>query len=346
MTVMTLERDAFLPTIATAYTAVEGYLERLAQPGEGQASSPPVTIQPIDALLVSLLAAYQPGRPHVIDLASEASGGASTVLCRTIPVVHSVGVPRGFSGGWHAVMTGYLRDLHQPLAEVYDFENEEAVLLPANAPGPLLILAAPCADAATAFAGKVARWLASRPQALVLVLDVGETGVCPILAALTGSCIGAPRRLALLRERAPALAGSRLAIVGHRSNDVFEEALFRVGRLFNDHFQYLEMVKRACLSAMDRAPEEDPSLRPGEFGQHTEHSEPDSMRVLRRMLDERTRELQDLRKSMTVRVVTRMHRLVRSLAPRGSPQRWIALKARAGARRVLRARAVSSHSGF
>jgi antitoxin component HigA of HigAB toxin-antitoxin module len=346
MTVMTVEKDTFLPTIATAYAAVDEYLERLAQPGEGLTSPPPVTVQPIDALLISLLAAYQPGRPHVIDLASEVSCGASTVLCRTIPAVRSVGVPRSFSGGWRSVMLHYLRDLEQPLAEVYDFENEEAVLLPANAPGPLLVLTAPRTDAATAFAAKVARWLASRPQALVLVLDVGETGVCPILAALTGLCLGAPRRLALLRERAPALAGSRLAIVGHRSNDALEEALARVGHLFNDHFQYLEMVKRACLSAMDRAPEEDTSLRPGEIGQHTEHSEPDSMRVLRRMLEERTRELQDLRSSMTVRLVTRMHRLVRWLAPPGSPQRWVALKARAGARRMLRGRPVSSHSGF
>jgi hypothetical protein len=343
MPIMEAETSTFLPTITSVYAAVEDYLVYLADAGEGIPSAPPVTVQPIDALLIALMAAYQPGRPHVVDLASEATCGASTVLCSTIPAVHSVAVAHSPPSAWRFAMTRYLRDLHQPLAEILEVEDDvEALRAVAHPQTPLLVLAAPRADAVAVFGAAVERWLAHSSRTLLLVLDVGETGVCPILAALSAGSSG---RLALLRERAPALAGSRLAVVGHHADVVLEQVLFRIGRLFNDHFQYLEMVKRACLSALDRVPEDDPSLRVGEFGQHSEHTEPDSMRVLRRTLEERTGELQELRNSLAVRLVTRMRRMARLLAPPGSPQRWLALKARAGARRLLRGRRALARPG-
>src|SRR5205085_7321192 len=108
--------------------------------------------------------------------------------------------------------------------------------------------------------------------------------------------------------RAPALANSRLAIVGQAAQGPLEEVLFRIGRQFTDHFQYLDLVKRACMSALDQVPEDDLELgqRKGEVGQHTQQTEPDSMRALRRALEERDRELQDLRNSLAVRVATRL----------------------------------------
>src|SRR5262249_862124 len=120
MSVMKLQAGTLLPTIASAYAAVEEDLERLSETAEGS-SRAPVTIRPIDALLISLMAAYQPGHSHVIDLASEATCGASTVLCRTMSAARRVAVQRCSSGGWRFVMTRYLRDLDQQSAEMHEF---------------------------------------------------------------------------------------------------------------------------------------------------------------------------------------------------------------------------------
>jgi hypothetical protein len=342
MSVVKVETAAFLPTIASAYAAVEGYVERLAERDEKEGSVPAVSITPVDALLVSLMATYHPGRPNMVDLASAATRGASTVLCRTIPGVRCVAVPRGEAHEWRAALSRYVLDLDQPLAEVLDLDNDEDAV---RALTPSLVLTAPHPEAAAAFATTLQRWLGGGSGNVLLVLGVGETGACPLIKALTAQAVEPPWRVALLRERAPALAGSRLAVAAPRGDTATKESLFRIGQLFNDHFQYLDLVKCACLSALDRVPEDDLSLRVGEFGQHNEHTEPDSMRVLRRLLEERTRELHDLRNSRIVRLVTRVRRLVRSLAPPGSPQRWAALKVRAGTRRIFPSRRAGVRQG-
>jgi hypothetical protein len=242
-------------------------------------------------------------------------------------------------------MSRFLHDLDQPLAEAIDVkDDQEALRILAHAPVPHLVLTT---VGARDLAASVERWLACSPQVLVLVLGIGETGTCPDLAALTAWCGGSAYRLALLRERAPALAGSALAVVGHRANQSLYESLLRIGGLFNDHFRYLDLVKQACFAALDQVQEDEAlfAMRIGEVGQHTEHTEPDSIRVLRRALDERNRELMDLRNSLTVRLVTRLRRLMRSLAPPASPQRWVALKVRAGVRRLRRGRAAGARPG-
>jgi len=339
--------SSFLPTIASTYGAVEEYLEYLAASSGGLPAAPSVPLRPIDALLITLMAAYQSGRPHVIDLASSATCGASTVLCRTISAVRSVAVLRGLPDVWRFPLNSYLRDLDRPLAPMSEVQDDlEALRVLTEPHAPLLVLTA-LGVAGAEIAADVERWLECRPRAVVLVLGVGETGTCPGLAALTASFAGSPRRLALLRERAPALAGSGLAAVGHRAQAEFEEALIRIGLLFTDHFQYLDLVKRACLSALERSREDDimQTMRHGGPGQHTGNSELTesySISTLWQALEDRNQEFLEMRNSLTVQMAIRLSRLLRMLAPAGSPQRWAAVKARAGVRRLVRGRAAAA----
>jgi len=336
----------FLPTLASTYQAVEKYLEYLTGYAGESPAVPPVSLQPIDVLLISLFVTYQESRANVIDLAAGPTWGASTVLGLTIPAVRSVAVLRGSEGGWRFTMSRYLRDFDQSPADLIEVKDElEAARILADWQGPLLFLTT--VDGAVAnLAAAVERWLAVSPRAVVLLLGIGETGTCPALAALTALCTDSPRRLVLLREQAPSLAGSGLAVVGQRAQAAFDEALFRIRRLFNDHFLYLDLVKRACLAALENGLNDDASLalHYSETGQHDGQADPPALRLLRQALDERTHELLEIRNSLTVRLATRLRRLLSFLAPPGSLRRMVTRKARAAVRRVLRGRLRTGHS--
>src|SRR5207237_660958 len=95
-----------LPTIYRTYKPVEEYLE-----GSGSADAAPVRLAPVDALLVHLLVTLCPGRPTLVDLAGDATHGASTVLCCTQSkagrVLGRQRAPRG-GASWHAALTRFL----------------------------------------------------------------------------------------------------------------------------------------------------------------------------------------------------------------------------------------------
>ncbi len=142
---------------------------------------------------------------------------------------------------------------------------------------------------------------------MLVLLGVERTGDSSSLAALIARCTGSNYRLALLRELAPALAESRIALVGRREDVVFESVLARIGHLFANQFQFLDVIKRICDSALEQSilSEPLPTLRAGVL-------EPQSLTTtydLRRALVQREQELMELRQSFTFRIIQGIRKL-------------------------------------
>lgn len=306
--------DSLLPTIASTYEVVEGYLESLTSAGELRAA-PPVPLMPVDALLISLLASYQSSPLTVVDDACAATWGATTVLSATNGHIRRVAVLRSAARDWLLAIRSYLTDRGQPMAAIVEVDDDldssrrlsESRAWPVEL-GRSCLLTSTAKDP-SALSTQVGHWLESNPSAMILVLGIGQTGECSPLATLVQSCSGSPRRLTLLRELAPALAGSRLAIVANDANTTCEEALFRIGRLFVDHFRYLDLIKDAFQSALEQR--EQNAATSFQRNGRSQHAELDSLAALRLALDERERELQQIRNSTAVRLANRLRRVWR-----------------------------------
>ena len=306
-----LQVEGFHPTIGSVYSAVEGYLEHLAVFSGVEDAEAPLTVQPIDTVLIRLLTMYQPARPYAVDLAAASSWGVSTLLCRTDPSVRLV-VTTGESSSekWRTLLDHYSCDSTLPFIECVTVGEIREAFDKASAPAASILVIADATDAtkqqpSAAFES----WLAWAPQAVLVLLGVEKTGDSSSLASLIVRCTSSNYRLALLRELAPALAESRIALVGRRENVDFESIIARIGHLFANQFQLLDIIKRTCDSALEQSvlTEPLPTLRAGVL-------EPQSLTTtydLRRALVEREQELMELRQSFTFRIIQGIRKLGR-----------------------------------
>lgn len=306
-----LRVEGFHPTVGSVCHAVEGYLDHLAAFSGMGATKAPLTVPPVDALLIRLLTMYQPSRPNLVDLAAAPSWGVSTLLCRTDPSVRLV-VTTGENSSeeWRTHLDHYLRDWALPLVECVTVGDiREAFDKVCDHQAPTLVIAA-ASDAAKQQSSTVFEsWLERAPRAVLALLGVDKTGDSSSLASLLVRCTGSNYRLALLRELAPALAESRIALVTRRENVALESALSRIGHLFANQFQLLDVIKQVCDSALEQSVlnEPLPTLRAGVL-------EPQSLTTtydLRRALVEREQELMQLRQSLTFRIIQGIRKLGR-----------------------------------
>lgn len=306
-----LRADGFHPTIGSAYHAVEGYLEHLAALSSTRDAAPPLTVPPIDALLIHLLALYQPRRPYVVDLAAASTWGTSTLLCRTDLSMRRIVIPKeNPPKKWHTMLDHYLRNWTLPLVECVSVEGNRDVFAEVSDPlAPTLVIAASKDAMAQQSSAAFESWLELAPQAVLVLLGVEKIGDSSSLASLTARCTGPTYRLALPRELAPALVESRLALVSRRDNTSFEGVLARIGHLFAGQFRFLDLIKRVCDSALEQSALSEPLSN-----QRAGILEPQSLITtydLRRALMEREQELMELRQSFTFRIVQGIRRLSR-----------------------------------
>jgi hypothetical protein len=248
-----------LPTIYRAYKPVEEYLEALGRAGDEDA---PVALAPVDALLVHLLVTLCPDRPALVDLAGDATHGASTVLCgtqsRASRVVSRRRAPRGKA--WQPFLTRFLDhyeagSLAPPLA--VEFGDATLDLGPRDdlfpAVAPVLVFFAAEGNPGD-LVQRVRGWAERGPDVVAGVLGLGDTGACEYVGRLVAAFDGrAAHRLVLPRERAAALHASTLGLVYPRSSPYLEHALARLARLFTGNFSFLGLVKKACEDAIRAA---------------------------------------------------------------------------------------------
>lgn len=322
----TLRLDSFHPTIGSAYDAVGHYMEQVTAILGAGGATPPLPIQPIDGLLIHLLAGYHETRPTIVDLASASTWGVSTLLCRTTPSPRRVVTLDERPTQWQSALDEFLLDRPLPAMEFVRVDGVSNIYDKASElKAPLLVLA-PVRDALNQHSSAhFENWLERQPRAVLLLIGVGQTGDCSCLESLTHRCTGGPYRVALPREAAPALVESRIALVSNRDHVDLESLLTRIGLLFANQYPFLNLVKRACNTALEQS-----VLNESLTGHTAGILDPQTVMTpyeLRRVLMQREREsqeqrqklhrenaellqeLQDVRQSLTFRVLQRIRRL-------------------------------------
>jgi hypothetical protein len=210
-------------SLTEAYTPVARHLERLpADLGSVRASLP---LQPLDAWIMAQIARFWSPPPLVVDLASEATRGATTALWAAQSTAQGAAI-----GGWWSRADDMV--WMQKASASADCEQRGAVLfvLPANHAAQLPSLLESAAQQGA--------------QSAALVLGIGRTGddeSLPTLLAATGR--SSAYRLTCLRELSPFFASSALAAVHRRDQPAMSEVLERIAWLVDGNLDFL------CLAA-------------------------------------------------------------------------------------------------
>lgn len=237
-----------LPTVDAAGRLVAAYLEALAASEESSPARPgALGLGALDALLVALFLERQPGTVTVVDLAAEATRGASSALCARSANVRAVRIGRGASAtawpAWRLALEQHLREPGAgPSAPIGPIGGSEGGL-----------------RVALVHLGGVDRREADRrldegieqagPGPL-LALGLGESGRCAGLAALLarGESAGG-RRAALFRELAGVVGASGVGLLA-ADDEATAIALERIDAFFAGNFDFLRLVEAHCRLAM------------------------------------------------------------------------------------------------
>jgi hypothetical protein len=246
-----------LPSVLSVFGPIEQYQGELQKrgplPGNAVAA-----LEPLDAYLAHLLLTVHPGEPAILDLAAEATTGASTLLGLLHPRqphVRAIGGPLpGDRRGYRSAVEEFVQRQGKalsslewlPHAEHRQGNTDIVVFVAANKPD---------IDA------EVQRCLNQVPSAIVLVFSLGPVGDCVALDDLLKRFpTGSPHRLTLLRESGEALSASRLGMVSERANETAEAALRRLKQFFTSNYSFLGLLRSASEKAI-RASGSDTAVR-------------------------------------------------------------------------------------
>lgn len=260
------ESAMVLPTIFSAHAPAAQRRVRRQAVG---APAPAVTLSPLDAFLLTRLAAFLPHPLTVVDFATAATDGDSAAVLHAaeIPVVSSRINPVDVLSRSNSRSSIY--EMHNgtysgeavsdmvPLSVVMHdvsltavMEDWDAVVraLPTGETA-LVLLAEPPSTAG--YTGEHLAWLAERvPDALILLLPLGATGTGEVLAQAVRACPpGGTRRLVALREQAPFFATSELGLVFSTDNAMMTVVLERLVAMMTGNFQFLPLVRDAVQAA-------------------------------------------------------------------------------------------------
>jgi hypothetical protein len=317
--------DPLFAPVGRFFKPVRAYLEGLEHGPDG---TDPV-LCPLDGLLAALVLGEATEPCNAVDLAADATAGASTLLCLAHPAVRRVLIrrPGETARRWRFALAQHLPG-RAALAELSEVGDPVAEAL-AEAGTPLVVLAPAAGAAAPA---EVRRWLGRAPRTVVLLTGLEETGRGVVEAWAAAFGPASPGRFVALRELAPALVLSRLGVVAARDNRAAAAALAAVGAAFA-RFGYLDLVRDACDGAIDKAAAEQAGgavLAAADIcARHLPSDE--AIRTLRCALERRQEELRALRqrirdigKGFSFRFLARAGRLLDVVAPEGTRRRrWI-----------------------
>jgi hypothetical protein len=255
-----VKQRPLLPTIATVYHPLEQYLN-LSAPKGFPRPEPAYPLTPLDAYLIYLIIAVHPGAPILIDFATAASRGMSTLLGLRHPRLRCVFLPPGFSSNCHLFLDHFLRNQCSALARLETLPSDHSL--------PYLLLES---DVVLLFDARSAKpddllahlhfWLAGSLNPLLLVLGLGRVGECPhIKSLLTAFPSGSPRRFSLLRDLSGTLTASGLAVVADRANPVAHGLLARLQELFITNYSILDLL-RSATDGENHSDRTDPTAMP------------------------------------------------------------------------------------
>lgn len=259
------------PTLTSCYRPIESYVELLAEAG-GAAEQPQLNLSALDAFLLHQLVSALPMAPIVIDLAAEATNGASAAFWLASASAHRLIVPHlsaleSPSANW--------RQHFPAIAEVLNWRLEQCNLtveLPAlseltptswpslsaslNPLVPSVVLCAAHEATAAVLANVLNSVFNWQLQALVVLLGFGKVGDHSSIKAALDYCAAHPEyRLTMLRELSPFFFASSVGIV-HPINHAELRLLFdRLQYMYEGNFQFLTLAKALTETVMQSAPQ-------------------------------------------------------------------------------------------
>jgi len=253
------------PSLTSCFRPITEYL-RLLRGASRNLVSPAVALSPHDAWLLYQLAAFYPLAPTVIDLAAEATTGASVAFWAAHPGVRRVlalaGPPTSRPAtDWRRLFPRAAAELKlapdsweiiETTLDQRDGRDAITRVIDPLAP-PFFLLAATDTDAATV-TDTLVTIRAIHADAVTLIIPLGLTGQSPLLDTVLRSCpADGPDRLTLLRECSPFCAASPLGVIARAENPFVFEAFERLHRLFDGNFQFIDLVERATAASLHEA---------------------------------------------------------------------------------------------
>lgn len=238
-----------LPSILSVNQPIEQYQAGLSKRSPLLACA--ATLDPLDAYLAHLLVNVHPGEPVVLDLAAEATAGASTLVGLLHPrqphVRAASGPLPGDRRAYRGVVEEFLERQGKDCSLLHWLPHDEPAAELHGEADVIVFVAASQPDVDI----EVERWLNVLPSALVLIFGLGPVGECPTLDALVQRFpTGSPRRLALLRESGEVLSASRLGMAADCDNAAAEIVLRRLKQLFAGNYSFLGLLRSATEQAI------------------------------------------------------------------------------------------------
>jgi hypothetical protein len=340
-----------LPSLSTVFQPIEQY--RVALQEQRPLAVPSSFLDALEAYLVHLFLNCHPGAPSVLDLAAEATAGASTLLGLLHPRVkhvRAVGGPLpGDRRAYRGVVEDVLRDQEQPLARLEWMPNADAT--PQWNVGTDAVLFVDAGRAGVD--AEVERCLNVFPSAVVLVFGLGAVGDCAAIDALLRRFpSGSRRRFALLRDYGEVLSASRLGVVASRDDSSADVILFRLRQLFTGNYNFLGLLRSATEQAIRSTSSDQNVLHSGHCLFNDWNAEINRLKQAAQQAREDTaargEELLRLQQTLSYRLGDRLFRLRGRLAPettwryrmyylvRRSAQIWRKEGARSLLRRIAR----------
>ena len=258
MIASSVRENSAIPTLFGVYDPIESYLDAVhtARGGQAEGDRAALTLGAIDFFLLHQWIAQYAMRPCVIDLASEATLGASTLFFLGNPQIREVQVlppPERAAGtpNWRPLLEAATSDRQvspQPVYTVLPVSNvgeirrcfREDELRP-----PLLVLLhVREKESRESLDNTLEELFSLQKDIVVAAYPLGHIGRCSTLASLIGHCDShQEHRLAALREICPFTATSQLGFLYRTSNSNADEMLERLGHGFDGNFQFLSLIR-------------------------------------------------------------------------------------------------------
>ena len=331
MRITSIPRTIAHPTVFSIYEPIEHYMDSHI-PTLGNSESPRVCPGALDFFLLHKLLTHYPLRPRVVDMAADATCGASTLFFATEPYVRDICVLRSRANAdarpdWLPLFQDALSDLDLPEAPSWSIVAAERVadgLAALEKNGlylPMLVfLAADDLAAEGRLDATLDELFQFQNDVVVAVFPLGRIGESAVLETLITHCAARKsRRLMALREVCPFTAASQIGLVYHSSNSAMDDILGQLASLFEGNFQFLSLTRELTTSHIEFERERERLRDERERLRDERERLRDELESLRGVLD-------GIRRSRMWCVAQQMRRRMRRLVPCGSWRERCALR--------------------
>lgn len=246
---------AYLPTLLSSYRLIERYGELLLQ-ADGDAIKAETDLSALDAYLLQQTICHLSQQAIVVDLAADATCGASTVCWMTAENVKQIVVPRhdwqsGSNTAWRNSFHFAIEAMGLNPVELAVEPFQQVLTEQKNPLFQTVIILAQAETDAQALNERLAALFSLQPKAIVFLLSLGAIGNSELLKqAISFAEARAPYQLIALRELCPFWSTSRLGVFYSSDNVDLPASLRRLQQQYEGNFQFLKMVRHVVESEL------------------------------------------------------------------------------------------------